>query len=417
MHHRHPSWPLGRLLLAALAVTLPFVGASAGLAAPFGNMDPVTPFGVIVNDTYQLMMWICIGILVVVEAALVYAIVKFRKKPGEKREPESWSHNTKLEVVWTIIPFVLLIIICVPTFQGLMYMANLPKNPDLVLEVVGRQFFWEYRYPALNATFNSTMRTEAISKLAPGSKEWDDIALHIPANQKMLVKFTAADVIHAWWVPAFGMQQMTTPGNLVQFPLEVTKTGSFLGGCAYLCGAYHGQMDIKVKVVEKPAFDAWVQAHQAPGAIDPVEKVGKVGAVFEKPKAGAHGAEGHDTAPAAAPAAVAAADPAALAKQGEAIYTSRCAGCHQATGAGIPGVFPPLAGAEQVNGDDKDLAKILVHGLNGPIKVKGTDYNGAMPAFGGQLSDEEIAAVATYVRSQWGNNGKPLMPDVVKAAR
>ncbi|MEB3330095.1 MAG: cytochrome c oxidase subunit II [Candidatus Sericytochromatia bacterium] len=415
MHHSHPSWPPGRLLLAALAALLPFLGASAGLAAPFANMDPVTPFGVIVNDTYQLMMWICIGILVVVEATLVYAIVKFRKKPGENREPESWSHNTKLEVVWTIIPFVLLIIICVPTFRGLMYMASLPKNPDLVLEVVGRQFFWEYRYPALNVTFNSTMRTEAISKLQPGQKEWDDIALYLPANQKMLVKFTAADVIHSWWVPAFGMQQMTTPGNLVQFPLEVTKTGSFTGGCAYLCGAFHGQMDIKVKVVEKPEFEAWAQAHQAPGAIDPVEKVGKVGAVFVKPKATEHAASEPGVPPAAEP--VAAVDPAQLAKQGEAIYTSRCAGCHQAAGTGIPGVFPPLAGAEHVNGDDETLARILVHGLNGPIKVKGVDYNGAMPAFGGQLSDEEIAAVATYLRTQWGNNGRPLMPDVVKAAR
>ncbi|MEB3223588.1 MAG: cytochrome c oxidase subunit II [Candidatus Sericytochromatia bacterium] len=415
MHHRTPSWPVGRLALLALAAVLPLLAATAGHAASFANMDPVTPFGVIVNDTYQLMMWICIGILVVVEATLVYAIFKFRKKAGEQREPESWSHNTTLEVVWTIIPFVLLIIICVPTFKGLMYMVNLPKNPDLVLEVVGRQFFWEYRYPTVNATFNSTMRTEAISKYAVGSKEWNDIALHVPINQKILVKFTAADVIHAWWVPAFGMQQMTTPGNLVQFPLEVTKTGAYAGGCAYLCGAYHGQMDIKVKAVEKAEFDAWVQAHQAPGAIEPVEKVGKVGAVYERPKSPEHGAapgQEHAAEPAAA-----AVDTAALAKQGEAIYSSRCAGCHQATGAGIPGVFPPLAGAEQVNGEDKDLAKILVHGLNGAIKVKGTDYNGAMPAFGGQLSDQEIAAVATYVRSQWGNNGKPLLPDQVKSAR
>ncbi|MEB3196103.1 MAG: cytochrome c oxidase subunit II [Candidatus Sericytochromatia bacterium] len=436
MHHPPSSWPLGRFALLFLAALFPLCFTGAAIAAPFGYVDSVTVFGDINNSLYQLMMWICIGILVVVEVALVYALVKFRKKPGENREPASWSHNTTLEVVWTIIPFVLLIIICVPTFQGLMYMANLPKKPDLVLEVVGRQFFWEYRYPELNATFSSTMRTEAVSKIQKGTKEWDDIALYIPTGRKILVKFTAADVIHSWWVPAFGMQQMTTPGNLVQFPLEVKQTGSWEGACAYLCGAFHGAMDIKVKGVDAPTFDAWVAAHKAPSAIEPFESVGKIGAVFKKPAlpahgagepaAGEHAAGEHavpaSAAPAAAPSAVTEApaapvDTAALVKAGEAVYTSRCAGCHQPAGTGMAPMFPPLAGAEQVNGSDDEVIDILLKGKVGPMTVKGTQYNGQMPAFGGQLSDTEIAAVISFVRSSWGNTAKPITPDQVKARR
>lgn len=410
------------------ACLFPLVAATGVAAAPFGYTDSVTAFGDINSTLYQVMIWISIGILVVVEAALVYAIFKFRKRPGENRAPESWSHNTTLEVVWTVIPFVLLIIICVPTFQGLMYMVNLPKKPDVVLEVVGRQYFWEYRFPELNATFNSKTRLGDVIKLKAGTPEWDEIALHLPVNQKILVKFTAADVIHSWWIPAFGMQQMTTPGNLTQFPLEIRKEGSWEGACAYLCGALHGAMDIKVKGVGQEAFSAWIAAHQAQAAIAPVETVGKVGAVYQKPAAkhgesgDAHPTPGEDTAKpeedlgVAEPPAAEAEDLTALAKEGAAIYAARCAGCHQPTGAGMPPVFPPLAGAEQVNGGDDALVDILLKGLTGPISVKGAQYNGQMPAFA-DLSDKEIASVLNHLRTSWGNNGKLISPAQVKARR
>lgn len=422
MQHSSHSSPGYQLALWGLACLLPLFAASAAVAAPFGYVDSVTVFGDINNTLYQVMIWISIGILIVVEAALIYAIFKFRKRPGENRAPETWSHNTTLEVVWTVIPFILLIIICVPTFQGLMYMVNLPKKPDVVLEVVGRQYFWEYRFPELNATFNSKTRLGDVINVKLGTPEWDDMALHLPVNQKILVKFTAADVIHSWWIPAFGMQQMTTPGNLTQFPLEIHKEGSWEGACAYLCGALHGAMDIKVKGVSQEAFATWISAHQAQAAITPVETVGKVGAVYEKPKAKPEGEEEKPAAPegATAPggetAVVETEDLAALAKEGAAIYAARCAGCHQPTGAGMPPLFPPLAGAEQVNGADEELVDILLKGLNGPITVKGAQYNGQMPAFA-DLSDKEIAAVANHLRSSWGNNGKLISPAQVKARR
>lgn len=429
MHHS--SYPSSghRLFQLAVGVILPLLFASSASAAPFGYMDSVTVFGDINLNLYNLMMWISIAILVVVEAALVYAIFKFRKRAGENRAPESWSHNTTLEIVWTVIPFILLIIICVPTFQGLLYMVNIPKKPDLVLEVVGRQYFWEYRFPELNATFNSRTRLGDVIAIKKGTPEWDDIALHLPINQKILVKFTAADVIHSWWVPAFGMQQMTTPGNLVQFPLEIKEEGRWQGACAYLCGPLHGAMDIKVMGVNRPAFDAWIASHQAQGEIAPFESVGKIGAVYQKPKASEHSegdshgavAATHSEAkvavsPAENTAEAPAEDLAALAKDGAALYAARCAGCHQPTGDGLPGLFPPLAGAEQVNGPDEALVDILLKGLNGPITVKGGQYNGQMPAFA-DLSDKEIASVLNHLRSSWGNNGKLISPAQVKARR
>lgn len=108
---------------------------------------------------------------------------------------------------------------------------------------------------------------------------------------------------------------------------------------------------------------------------------------------------------------------AGAAVDGAAVYTARCASCHQATGAGVPGVFPPLAGSEWVQGKDSTLAAIVLHGVSGPLTVKGVTYNGAMPAFGGQLQDAELAAVLTHIRSQWGNAGTPVKGDVVAEIR
>lgn len=108
---------------------------------------------------------------------------------------------------------------------------------------------------------------------------------------------------------------------------------------------------------------------------------------------------------------------AGAAADGAAIFTARCASCHQATGAGVPGVFPPLAGSEWVIGKETTLVAIVLHGVNGPLTVKGTTYNGVMPAFGGQLQDAELAAVLTHIRSQWGNAGPPVIGNVVAEIR
>lgn len=403
-----PTFPRSRAWLTRLGLALATLGfaAAPAVASNFWFVTPVTIFGQKVDFLYQFMMWISIAILVVVEVGLVAALVKFRKRPGEEREPATWSHNTKLEVVWTVIPFLILIAILVPTFQALAYLADVPKNADVTLEVVGHQFYWEYRFPELGVSFQSTPRDANGGYGDP---------LVLPANKKIKVLLTAADVIHSWWVPAFGMQQMTTPGNLAMVPLEILKPGDYYGNCAYLCGPQHGAMGVYVKAVDYPAFVAWAGQHKAATALKPIAQVGQIGQTPPPPEENNKKAE--EAAKAAAQGAAGGAPTAAeaktLAEKGSALYTAKCSGCHQPTGAGIPGVFPPLDGSEIVLGPDKDFVGVILHGKSGPIKIKGADFNGAMPAVGAGLSNEEVAQLATYVRTAWSNKGKPIGPGQV----
>ncbi|MDB5096680.1 MAG: cytochrome c oxidase, subunit [Cyanobacteria bacterium RYN_339] len=396
---------LQSLGLAGLALGCTALPAAA---SAFWFVDTVTPYGQKVDWLYQFMMWISIAILIVVEVALVAALIKFRKRPGENRQPETWSHNTKLEIIWTVIPFALLVAILIPTFQALAYLADVPKNPDLTLEVVGHQFYWEYRYPDLNVTFNSTPRDANGGYGDP---------LELPVGRKIKVIMTASDVIHAWWVPAFGLQQMTTPGNLAMVPLEITKAGDYTGSCAFLCGPQHGAMGIFVRAVDQPTFMAWADKHKSATGLKPIATVGLVGQTPPPPEAnevpeGKENPQGTEAAVAGKPTAEEAKK---LSEKGKDLYAAKCLGCHQPTGAGVPGVFPPLDGSEFVTGPDKALVEIIVKGKSGPIKVKGADYNSAMPPVGTGMSDEEVAAIATYVRQSWSNKAEAVGPAMVKA--
>lgn len=407
MQHTLTSRKVAVAALGALAVVLAPEAAQAGM---LGFPDQVTVWGHQVDFIYQLTTWISIGILAVVWIGLAAALIKFRKRANETREPETWSHNTKLEVIWTVIPFLLLIVILFPTFKALAYLADVPKKADLTVEVVGHQFFWEYRYPDLGIKFNTT------PTMGPGTGMEE---LVLPVDRKIKMVFTSADVIHSWLVPQFGIQQMTTPGMLAMAPLEIKKAGLYEGYCTYLCGDLHGAMRIRVKAVPESEFTAWAAGYAKTPNIEPIAKVGKVGMVAPPPKKKEHGAEGeHGKAPADGHGETAAqVDPVKLSAMGKEIYASKCAGCHGAEGAGTPGVFPPVAGAEQVNGDDAALIGILLNGLQGPVTVKGQSYNGMMPPWKDQLNDEEVAAVATFMRTSWGNNGKAISPEQVKALR
>lgn len=398
-----------------LATVLLGLAAMPAAASNFWFVTPVTPMGHQIDWLYQFMMWISVVILIVVEVALVAALIKFRKRPNETREPESWSHNTKLEIVWTVIPFAILVAILVPTFKALAYLADVPKNADLRLEIVGHQFYWEYRYLFPGET-NPTVSFNSTPRDANGG--YGD-PLYIPVNHKMEVVMTSADVIHAWWIPAFGMQQMTTPGNLSIIPLEVDKPGDYTGNCAFLCGPQHGAMGIFVRAVDENTFKDWVGKHKLAAAAKDIKTVGIVGQTPPPPEQNNKEAEeaAKQGSKAAAGGAPTEEEAKKLAEKGSAIYTSKCAGCHQPTGAGVPGVFPPLDGSEIVVGPDKDLVGIIAHGKSGPIKVKGQDFNSSMPPVGADLSNEEIAEVATYVRTAWSNKGKPIGPGMVKGLK
>lgn len=463
-----------KLLAGTLGIASLLLAAPAH-AAGFWMPDTVTIFGDKVNYLYQFMMWFMVAIFVVVEAALVYALWVYRRKPNEERAPEQWTHNTQLELVWTAVPFLILVAIMFPTIDALRYFADVPASaseqanrsttsmpvdqyklpehaaqaahgelakPELIstttptdelidpqgqagagpsayagheqdvitLEVIGHQFWWEYRYtdPWINAQLNSKTASKEDRLGEP---------LPIPAKKKIRLVFTAADVIHGWWVPAFGSQQMTTPGNLASMPLELTvdpAEGStdpkfnYEGACTYLCGPSHGLMTIHVRAVHVNDFLKWASAHQmgeSPRRATVIANVGRAAKppqLNEKPAGGAAAAE---------------LDPKVLAEKGKGIYTAKCAGCHQPTGAGIPGVFPPLAKSDWVTGEDAKLVGAITKGVQGAITVGGTAYNGAMPAIGADLSDEELASLVTYLRTSWGNAGKPMQPAAAAAAR
>lgn len=347
-----------------LLVVLMAVPAFATNQVYFNPMDDqITPIASRVNDIYNLILWITIGIFVVVWGAMAYVLIKFRYKEG--REIQDIHENLPLEITWTVVPVILLIIISVPTFRVLQYTEYTPRA-EQTIEIIGHQFWWEYRYPDAGFSIN-------------GSQE----PMRLPLNQNVRLLVTSQDVIHNFSVAHFGFKQDAIPGRVNERWVRVNKVGTYPVQCAQLCGALHANMLSTVEAMEPAAFASWLEekakAATAPSAAGPVTKE-------------------------------------AMMQQGEKLYASNCASCHQATGQGIPGVFPPLVDSEWVTEDKARHIKVITEGLQGPITVKGQPFSGSMPPFG-HLTDAEVAAIATYERNAWGNDAGIVTPADVKAVR
>lgn len=346
----------GKALLGVLAWGLM---ASAAGANP---MDAaVTPIASEVNSVYNLILWITGGLFVGVWAVMGYALWKFRYR--KDRQVNDFHGNLTLEVVWTVIPVILLIIISVPAFRVLQFTEYAPKDISETVEVIGHQFFWEFRYPDSNVTIaNQPMR--------------------LPVGQNIRLLVTSDDVIHNFSVPAFGFKQDAIPGRVNERWVRVDKAGTYDGYCAALCGALHANMLFKVEAMEPEAYAAWKAENQKAAAAP-------TGPVTQEQ----------------------------LMAAGEKLYASNCASCHQTTGQGLPGVFPPLANSDWFDQNDKNAhIDVMLNGLRGEITVNGQKYNGVMPGFG-HLSDLDLAAIATYERSAWGNDHGVITPEEVKALR
>lgn len=346
----------GKALLGALVWGLM---ASTAMANP---MDAaVTPIATEVNGVYNLILWITGGLFVGVWAALGYTLWKFRYR--KDRVVNDFHGNLTLEVVWTIIPVILLIIISVPAFRVLQFTEYAPKDIDETIEVIGHQFFWEFRYPESGITIANQ-------------------PLRVPVGKNIRLLVTSDDVIHNFSVPAFGFKQDAIPGRVNDRWVRVDKPGTYDGYCAQLCGALHANMLFKVEALEPEAYAAWKEEN-AKAAAAPTGPVTKE----------------------------------QLMAAGEKLYASNCASCHQANGQGLPGVFPPIAGSDWFNVNDKNAhIDVMLNGLRGEITVNGQKYNGVMPGFG-HLSDLDLAAIATYERNAWGNDHGIITPEEVKALR
>jgi cytochrome c oxidase subunit 2 len=226
-----------------------------------------------IYNLHMLILWICVAIAVVVFGVMIYSLIKFRKANGAEAD-KTLVHSTKVEIIWTVIPIMILVGMAVPIARTLVEIEDM-SGVDLNIKVTGYQWKWEYEYLGHNVSFFSTLKrdSDAARQLGSGIDPNTvpnylldvDNHLVIPAGQKVQFLLTAQDVIHAWWVPALGMKKDAIPGyiNHIWVQVEADKVGTYRGQCAELCGRDHGFMPIVVEVKSPAEFDEWLRAKQA----------------------------------------------------------------------------------------------------------------------------------------------------------
>ena len=367
--------------LAALAV-LTLLCTSAEAAYEVNFQQPATQVAQEVYDLHMWMMGICAIIFVAVFSVMFYSVIRHRKSSGGARA--NFHENTRVEILWTAIPFLILIAISWPVTKTLLAMRD-SSSADITIKVTGYQWKWGYDY--LNGegegikfmSVLSTPEDQLAGKAPKGSLYLLEVDNHlvVPVGKKIRILTTSNDVIHGWYVPALGVQQDAIPGFIRDTWFRADREGVFRGQCAQLCGKGHGYMPIVVEVLSAEKYAAWVAGQKqkmAAGAEDP-NKVWQL---------------------------------ADLMRHGQEVYVKNCAACHQLGGKGIPPVFPALDGSKVANGPKIAHIEIVLTGRPGT----------AMAAFGQQLSDSDVAAVITYERNSWSNKtGDAIQPSEIKAAR
>ena len=259
------------LLLAAVAL---FAGgvAFAGMGQPspwqMGFQQSAAPSMDEIIDFHNLVLWIIIAITVFVLALLLIIIVKFNAKANPT--PSKTTHNTLLEVAWTVIPVVILVVIAIPSFRMLFKQLNIPQS-DLTIKAAGNQWNWTYTYPDEKIEFTSIMLTDADrAKINPAPPRLlaVDNPIVVPVNKVIRVHVIGSDVIHAWAVPSFGVKIDAIPGRLNETWFKATREGVYYGQCSELCGKDHAFMPIEVRVLSEQAYAAWLADAKKKFAID-----------------------------------------------------------------------------------------------------------------------------------------------------
>jgi len=266
-------------IIATSAISLASVIGLSAVAMAADGPQPwqmsyqpaATPVMEWIDEFHNQLLVMCVVIMVFVTALLMYVMVKFNAKANP--EPSVRSHNTLLEVLWTAIPIMILVVMSVPSLK-LLYFQDRTHNPELTLKVTANQFYWSYAYPDHgDIEFDATMVDEEDLKEGQPRLLATDNAVVVPVNTEVRVLVAAADVIHAWAVPAFGVKMDAVPGRLNETWFKATREGTFYGQCSELCGTNHGFMPIEVKVVSKEEFAKWVvfakKEFAAAGPFDP----------------------------------------------------------------------------------------------------------------------------------------------------
>ncbi|GAB3371361.1 cytochrome c oxidase subunit II [Azotobacter armeniacus] len=315
-------------------------------------------------DLHMTIFWICVVIGVLVFGAMFWSMFAHRR--SRRPQPAHFHENTRVEVLWTVIPLLILIAMAVPATRTLIHIYD-PSEPDLDIQVTGYQWKWHYKYLGEDVEFFSNLSTDrdAIGNQAPKSDHYlleVDQPLVIPAGAKVRFLVTAADVIHSWWVPELAVKKDAIPGFINEAWTRVAEPGLYRGQCTELCGKDHAFMPVVVEVKAPADYAAWLAGKKAVAA-ERAALAGKEWTLEE------------------------------LVAQGEQVYRTNCAACHQPGGEGLPPVFPALTGSAITTGPKEGHIDMVVNGKPGT----------AMAAFGKQLSDVDLAAVISYERNALGN--------------
>jgi len=222
-----------------------------------GLQPAATPTMELIADFHTILLWVCIVISVFVLGLLLYVVFRFNERANPV--PAKWSHNTLIEVIWTAVPVLILVVIAVPSYK-LLYFQDRIENADMTLKIIGNQWFWTYEYPESEISFDALAVPD--DQLKPGQHRMLETDNHVvvPQDTNIRLLFTANDVIHAWTVPAFGVKLDNVPGRINETWMRVTKPGRYYGQCSELCGVDHSFMPIVVDVVSKEAYAEWLDS-------------------------------------------------------------------------------------------------------------------------------------------------------------
>ncbi len=375
----HTLWRTSLAVCLGLALLASSGGAYAEYAINFQH--PVTHIASEIYDLHILMMYIVAVIFCLVFGVMFYSIFAHRKSVGHKAQ--QFHENTTVEILWTVIPILILVAMAYPATKTLLEYKD-TSAPELTIKTTGYQWKWGYDYvkgEGEGINFLSAMSTpqDQITGSAQKGEHYlleVDNPMVVPVGKKVRLLITANDVIHAWWVPAFGVKQDAIPGFVRDAWFKADEVGTYRGQCAELCGKDHGFMPIVVEVVAADKYTAWVAGEQK-----------KLAALQDDPNKTWTIDE--------------------LNARGEKAYIANCSACHQPAGQGMPPAFPALDGSKTVKGPKEAHIDTVLNGRTGT----------AMAPFKG-LSDVDLAAIITYERNAWNNkSGDMVSPAEIKARR
>lgn len=356
--------------LAGLALQSPVMATEM----PLNMTRGVTAISREVYDLHMLIFYICCAVGLLVFAAMFWAIIRHRKSRGH--QAVQFHESTKVELLWTAIPLLILVAMAVPATRTLMAMEDTSAS-ELTVVATGSQWKWHYNYLDQGVAFTSRMATrpgEIANKIAKGDNYLleVDYPLVLPVGRKVRLLTTSTDVIHSWWVPALAVKKDAIPHFINEVWTRIDEPGIYRGQCAELCGKDHAFMP--VVVVAKPAdeFDQWLASTRDAQAAEQQRQAELAAQQMTMAEAMA---------------------------EGEAVYLTACAACHQPNGQGLPGAFPALKGGVITTGKVAEHIRIVRFGKPGT----------AMQAFDSQLTARQLAAVITYERNAWGNNTGDLV--------